>query len=60
MPKISKAVEKRVLWEGDVFTRRYRYCVVQYCDRMEIQRLPVKYLDTTEAINGWETVKVYE
>ena len=60
MPKISKSFEKRVLFEGDVFTRRYRYIVKEYWDRMEIQRLPVKYLDTTEAINGWETVKVYE
>lgn len=51
---------KKVISEKIVDTQKYRYAYETYPDRAEIQRLPISYLDTTKAINGWETVKVYQ
>lgn len=53
---------ERVIRERVVDTRKYRYTIKerqtvteQYA---EIRRLPLSDLDTTAAIDGWETVKV--
>lgn len=58
-----KFIEK-VIREGMVDTRLYRYiCRVRYTAEnriLQIKRLPLTSLDTTEAIDGWETVKEWE
>ena len=57
---MTKKFERKIFVEGGADTRKYRYVLRCYADRMEIQRLPIEYLDTTMAYTGWETVKVYE
>ena len=57
---LTKAFIERVRAERIVDTRQYRY-VVKECYNvdeqwLEIRRLPLEALDTTEAIDGWETV----
>lgn len=56
--KISKKFMDRVLSERIVDTKTYRYTVKEFADRQEIRRLPIYQLDTTSAIDGWETVAV--
>lgn len=48
----------RVLRDRIVDTAKYRYIVKEHPDHAEIQRLPITDLDTTAAIDGWETVAV--
>lgn len=57
---MTKTFINRVLKERIVDTRNYRY-VVKECYNIdeaweEIRRLPIEDLDTTAAIDGWETV----
>lgn len=57
---LSKAFIDRVRAERIVDTRTYRY-VAKECYNaveqwLEIRRLPLSALDTTAAIDGWETV----
>lgn len=47
---MTKAFIERVITESIVDTRKYRYIVKDG----KIMRLPIKYLDTTAAIYGWE------
>lgn len=52
----------RVIREQIVDTKKYRY-IAKECHGVdeqwiEIQRLPIESLDTTAAIDGWETVKI--
>lgn len=53
---MTKKFIDRVLAERIVDTKTYRYIAKQLDDRCEIQRLPIISLDTTAAIDGWETV----
>lgn len=57
---MTKGFVTRVLNERIVDTRKYRYVVVECYDHasqwLEIHRLPISDLDTTAAIDGWETV----
>lgn len=55
---MKKSLLDKIIREGTVDTRNYRYKQEWFADRIEIQRLPLSYLDTTMAINGWETVEV--
>lgn len=59
---MKKEFENRVLNERIVDTAQYRYAVAECRDAgsqwLEIRRLPLDKLDTTAAIDGWETVKV--
>ena len=58
---MTKKFAERVLNEGIVDTAKYRYTFRAYygCrDHVKILRLPLADLDTTEAINGWQTVMV--
>lgn len=52
----------RVIREGIVDTKAYRYIRKDVNNAteqwMEIRRLPLSALDTTAAIDGWETVQV--
>lgn len=57
---MTKNFIARVLKEMSVDTNKYRYIVMpcynvdeQWC---EIRRLPLVDLDTTAAIDGWETI----
>ena len=57
---MTKAFINRVLIKRIVDTRNYRY-IVEECHNadgqwQEIRRLPIDDLDTTAAIDGWETV----
>ena len=54
---INKNFEKRIIREGIVDTAKYRYVVKEQADGLYILRLRKDDLDSTEAINGWETVK---
>lgn len=61
---MKKDFIKKVLAERIYDTDKYRY-VVKECNGaekcwQEIRRLPLKDLDTTAALNGWETVAVIE
>ena len=51
--KMKKEFIERIIREGTVDTRNYRYRVFEG----EIIRLPIEYLGTTAAFGGWETVK---
>ena len=59
---MTKAFENRVKKELTVDTRNYRYeyeCIINQGIAV-IKRLPIKELNTTAAIDGWETVKIYK
>ncbi len=64
MSNLSKAFIERVKKEYIVDTRKYRYTTKECYDAthqwLEIRRLPISALDTTAAIDGWETVEVIE
>lgn len=49
----------RVVTERIVDTKNYRYVYEGAEDRVEIKRLPLSMLGTADAIDKWETVKVY-
>lgn len=53
---MKKEFLNRVLHEGVVDTRKYRYIVGESGTDIVVRRLPIEDLDTTEAIDGWETV----
>ena len=59
---MRKELRERVLRKGIVDTRNYRYITKECRDAseqwLEIRRLPLTSLDTTAAIDGWETVEV--
>lgn len=52
----------RIIREGTVDTKKYRYIrkdvTSATTQRLEIQRLPINSLGTTDAVNGWQTVRV--
>jgi hypothetical protein len=59
---MTKAFENRVKRELTVDTRTYRYkyeCIINQGTAV-IKRLPVNELNTTAAIDGQETVKIYK
>lgn len=49
---MKKEFIEKVIREGIVDTKDYRYI----CKGNTIKRLPIASLDTTTAIDGWETV----
>lgn len=57
---MTKTFITRVMFERIVDTRNYRYVAKECYDHesnwLEIRRLPISDLDTTAAIDGWETV----
>lgn len=59
---MTKSFEKKVIHEGIVDTAKYRYIARERfgLERIELRiyRLPIDLLDTTDAIDGWELVKV--
>lgn len=61
---MTKTIRDRVLRGETVDTKKYRYMLKHCYDAekqwAEIRRLPLDCLDTTVAIDGWETVEVVE
>ncbi len=55
---MTKAFLDKIFKERTVDTKQYRYVLKEFAGRAEIHRLPIDRLDTTDAISGWETVKV--
>ena len=59
---MTKEFIGKVIRDGIVDTKTYRYIrkdVTGLTEQwMEIRRIPLSALDTTAAIDGWETVKV--
>lgn len=59
--KGEKAMTKKFIGKvklyGVVDTRKYRYVYHANSISAWIERLPIDWLDTTRAIDGWETVK---
>ena len=54
---MTKALSERVKRERVVDTRKYRYILDDVVGKIPcIKRLPINDLDTTAAIDGWETV----
>lgn len=55
---MKKIFENKVIRNGIVDTKKYRYILRTTLSGDLIERIPIEYLDTTMAINGWEIVKV--
>ena len=55
---MTKAFREKILKNGTVDTKNYRYHVAQYPDHCEIRRIRLEYLDTTAAIDGWKIVEI--
>lgn len=59
---MTKDFERKVLAKRIVDTKQYRYTVKDCYDSdkqwAEIRRIAIDKLDTTAAIDGWETVKI--
>ena len=55
---MTREFKARLMCNGSIDTKKYRYIYRVYADRAEIRRLPIEYLDTTAAIDGWETIEV--
>ena len=55
---MKKEFIEKVIRRGVVDTDKYRYVAREYPDRLEVQRLPLSALDTTAALDGWETAEV--
>lgn len=57
---MTRTFERKVINNGIIDTRNYRYIYVAGNIFACIKRLPLELLDTTAAIDGWETVKIYK
>lgn len=55
---MTKMFREKVLQNGTVDTKAYRYRFVECGDHGEIRRIRLEYLDTTAALDSWETVEV--
>ena len=53
---MKKQFIDKVIREGVVDAKNYRYCLVADIGRTYIKRLPISALNTTEALDGWEIV----
>ena len=55
---MKNAFFHRLIQSGTIDTRKYRYTIRVYADRLEVQRLHLDKLGTVAALTDWETVKV--
>lgn len=55
MANITKKFLEKVVCDRIVDTKKYRYRVNESTGYVE--RIPIEYLDTTKALEGWEQVK---
>lgn len=56
---MTNAFEKRIIREGIVDTKKYRYIYKVGFDGAEIKRIEITKLGTIAAMNEWETVKKF-
>lgn len=56
---MTKSFFERIMREGTVDTRIYRYYLVCRADRGYIERIELDKLDTTAALTDWEIVKEF-
>lgn len=56
---MNKELEKKIMNESYVDTKRYRYMKIEGPFFIEIVRLPIKCLGTVKAYQPWETVKFW-
>jgi hypothetical protein len=56
--KMTQQFVDKIIREGIVDTKNYRYITKECGDHLEIRRLPIEKLDTTAALSEWETVKI--
>lgn len=54
---MRKDFRERVLTERIVDTKKYRYAVIGDFAEQRIIRIPIAYIGTTKAIDGWEVVE---
>ena len=58
---LNDEFKARLMQERTIDTKDYRYIVTEEYDNekqwAEIKRLPLSDLDTTKAIDGWETIE---
>ena len=52
---MRRSFYEKVKKYGTVDTRKYRYVLEDFGN---VARLPIKYLDTTEEIDGWKIIKI--
>lgn len=61
---MTKAFENKVIRYGVIDTAKYRYIIRERYGLENvtrgIYRLPIASLDTTDAVDGWELVKLVE
>ena len=55
MANMTKKFLEKVLHDRVVDTKKYRYRVNESTGYIE--RIPIEYLDTTKALEGWELVE---
>lgn len=55
---MKKEFVDKVIKNGVVDTKKYRYVYSASAEKAEIRRIAIGLLDTTATIDGWETVKV--
>ena len=56
---MSNKFFEKVIRSVFVDTRNYRYVARENRGDVYIMRLPIKFLDTTRALDSWELVKVF-
>lgn len=54
---MTKNFVERIIREGIVDSRKYRYTCFENFGEIIIKRIPLIYLDTTAVYDGWEYVK---
>ena len=52
---MRRSFYEKVKRHGSVDTRKYRYVIEDYGN---VARLPIEYLDTTRAEDGWKIIKI--
>lgn len=58
MKKVKMELLQKVMKQGTIDTPKYRYRTKETPDVLLFQRIPLNYLDTTKAIDGWELVAI--
>ena len=57
---MKKEFVDKVIKNGVVDTKKYRYVYSVSAEKAEIRRIDINLLDTTGTIDGWEIVKVVD
>lgn len=57
---MKKEFFDKIIKNGVVDTKKYRYIYIVSAEKAEIRRIAIDLLDTTATIDGWEVVKVID